>query len=30
MVSKTQKEILNPNFKESSPVKNEEEEIENF
>ena len=30
MVSKTQKEILNPNLKESSPVKNEEEEIENF
>ena len=30
MVSKTQKQILNPNRKESSPVKNEEEEIENF
>ena len=30
MVSKTQKESLNPNLKESSPVKNEEDEIGNF
>jgi hypothetical protein len=30
MVSKTKNDILNPNFTESSPNKNEEEEIENF